>query len=369
MRAVVIGGGGYMGQSLTKALLSESYEVIVLDLNLDTFDAVPIDPTSYTYVQGNFLDTSLLDITLPGADVVFHLAAVGMTGKDGRSQDYIYDVNVNGVITLLSKCKAHNVKRFVLASSCIAVFTGEALVNHSEDLPSPPIRKISSYYGRSKAICEKIVANSATESFKTCILRFRGVYGPGEVRTVERVVDVIKSGIFVARCQKYPDVQTNHTSISNCIQGFMVAEKALLRDSGPNGEIYNILDAEAYKNYEFWEPLFEVFGKKIPDRNLPYSFVYYFIKLIEFISCDIFQSGSCANTTELDLMAVTNTFSIEKARKQLGYEPSPCMMPEVVKYYRELPDPYDYSITPYIVFTLTPFITFICIHLFNLFYN
>lgn len=45
-----------------------------------------------------------------------------------------------------------------------------------------------SHYSASKAIAEKMVLSSNSNSLRTCALRLRGIYGPGEPRSVERAV-------------------------------------------------------------------------------------------------------------------------------------------------------------------------------------
>src|SRR5689334_12574187 len=81
MRAVVTGGAGCIGSTLTERLLAEAFELAILDAFTEYYDparkranlAAVIDRPDVSVVETD-LATADLDPILAGADVVWHLA-------------------------------------------------------------------------------------------------------------------------------------------------------------------------------------------------------------------------------------------------------------------------------------------------------
>ena len=71
MRALVTGGAGFIGHSLSRRLLDEGAGVVILD-NLSSSTPVPL-PRGARLVEGNVVDPPPLDGTF---DVIYHLASV-----------------------------------------------------------------------------------------------------------------------------------------------------------------------------------------------------------------------------------------------------------------------------------------------------
>ena len=125
MRAVVTGGAGFIGSTLTERLLDEGYEVTVLDSFTEYYEparkranlAAALERPGVTVVEAD-LATAELDPLLDGADVVWHLA--GQPGVrlswDGFAT-YV-DCNVLASQRLLEAAKRVRTPRFVYASSC-----------------------------------------------------------------------------------------------------------------------------------------------------------------------------------------------------------------------------------------------------------
>ena len=72
MRALVIGGNGFIGSSLVERLRTMGYRTRVLDPSPARTD---IDWRGVDYVIGDLLDKSLLPSLIEGVDIVFHLAS------------------------------------------------------------------------------------------------------------------------------------------------------------------------------------------------------------------------------------------------------------------------------------------------------
>ena len=74
-KILVTGGAGYVGAALTPYLLSKGYEVTVFDLMIYG-EEVLHKHKKLKIIKGDIRDQDLLRKTIPGHDVVIHLACI-----------------------------------------------------------------------------------------------------------------------------------------------------------------------------------------------------------------------------------------------------------------------------------------------------
>lgn len=150
-RALVVGGTGFIGKRLVRALRRAGWQVRVLSRSRASAE-VELEDDSVEVVEGGHGDARILDAALDGVDVVFHLAKA--LGK--RWDDYVRN-DIEPTRQLAEAAMRHGVKRFV--------YTGTIDSYHSAD-PSAVIdgstgvdRHIESrnLYARSKAACEALL--------------------------------------------------------------------------------------------------------------------------------------------------------------------------------------------------------------------
>ena len=115
MKILVTGGSGYIGSALVDKLISENYEVNVLD-DLSNGFLENIN-TKANFINGSVLDEPALDKALEGVEAVFHLAAKIRVEEGEAKPDLYKSVNVDGTLKLISKCKKIGIKKFVFAST------------------------------------------------------------------------------------------------------------------------------------------------------------------------------------------------------------------------------------------------------------
>ena len=111
MPVLLTGGTGLVGPELLRRLLARGDRVRVLALP-ETIDALPGD-RNLEIVEGDLLDPEVVASAVDGVDVVYRLAA-RLLGAPARD---LIRVNVHGTENLLRACAAHEVTRFLLASS------------------------------------------------------------------------------------------------------------------------------------------------------------------------------------------------------------------------------------------------------------
>lgn len=149
MRALVIGGSGFIGSHVVDALLARGLDVAVLDRVPERYRSVP---AGVEYLAGEFGNRGELErILSQGVDYVVHLAS--STLPKTSNDDPIFDVQMNLVesIALLELCRSHEVRKTVFFSSGGTVYGAPATLPVSEAHPTDPLCS----YGIVKLAVEK----------------------------------------------------------------------------------------------------------------------------------------------------------------------------------------------------------------------
>jgi len=183
-RALVVGGAGFIGSNLTRALLDAGAARVTVVDNLLSAERsnVPNDPR-VDYREGSIADDALLGGLDKAVDYVFHLAT--FHGNQNSIADPLAD-HANNLLTTLKLLEwargAAAVKKIVYAASgCVlAPHTSGDPTPVKEDGPAP--FHLDSPYQISKIVGEfYAVYYHAAHRLPTVRARFQNVYGPGEI--------------------------------------------------------------------------------------------------------------------------------------------------------------------------------------------
>ena len=179
MRVVVTGAAGFIGSTLSEALVAAGHDVIGLDAFIDYYPrpmkeanlAGLSEAPGFRFGEVD-LRTGDLDPWLDGADAVVHEAAMAGLMRSWTDLELYTSCNILATNRLIEAARRADVKRFVLASTS-SVYGTEAVGD--EDRPLEP----SSPYGITKLAAEKLVlANVALHGFPATIIRYFSIYGP-----------------------------------------------------------------------------------------------------------------------------------------------------------------------------------------------
>uniref|UniRef100_A0A7E4V5R4 3Beta_HSD domain-containing protein n=1 Tax=Panagrellus redivivus TaxID=6233 RepID=A0A7E4V5R4_PANRE len=334
-RFAIIGGGGYLGQVLAKELLQEGHEVAILDLNFAKFDSIELNWKKVTVVKGSLLDVQKLQTVLKGADACFHLAAYGMSGGASLDKELTHLINVEGTKKVIEQCQISGVKRLIYTST-VGVVVGEEEV-YNLPTSAPYLSKFLTPYAESKCIAEKLVLESGRSGkLATCALRLRGIFGPGELRCTQKTLD--NCNWVLATFKKTDPCLCQYSGAENTTMALRLFEISLRQGSASptNGNPYFIVDEGAVDNFGFWYPLFKVRGARLPQFNIPYKLVYFIAFLFECLYY-AFKIEPLITRLEVNLLAMTNTYSIEEAKRDFGYAPTNNhSLKKTVEYYEDL---------------------------------
>lgn len=171
MRVLVTGGTGYIGATAVEILLTQGYEISILDdCSMGHADTVP---AGVRFIQGSLLNPSEVADALTGCDAVMHFAGKSLVGESVEKPDLYHSVNVDGTRILLDEMHKQSIKKIVFSSS--AATYGEPktvpILETSETQPTNP-------YGATKlAIDHMITQEATTRGISAASLRYFNVAG------------------------------------------------------------------------------------------------------------------------------------------------------------------------------------------------
>lgn len=166
----VTGGGGYVGAVLVPKLLAVGYRVRVLDLFMYG-DVLP-QHDRLELIKGDLRDAMLIQKTMPGSDVVIHLACISNDPSFELNPDLGKSINFDAFEPLVKISKAAGVKRFIYASSS-SVYGVKDEEEVTEALSLEPLTD----YSRYKAMCELVLSRYQAPEFTTVTIRPATVCG------------------------------------------------------------------------------------------------------------------------------------------------------------------------------------------------
>jgi UDP-glucose 4-epimerase len=182
MKALVVGGAGYIGSVVTRLLVSEGHDVVVLD-DCSTGHADSV-PAGVELVEADI--TTAADV-LRGNDfdAVLHFAAKSLVGESVVKPSLYWRTNVYGTRVLLDAITENAVPRLVFSSTAATYGEPEA-IPITEDAPARP----TNTYGATKLAVDMMISGEcAATDLAAVSLRYFNVagaaYGAGERHGVE----------------------------------------------------------------------------------------------------------------------------------------------------------------------------------------
>jgi UDP-glucose 4-epimerase len=149
---LVIGGAGYIGAHVVKALLEEGHHVTVFD-NLSSGRRKNLFDQAH-FIRGDILDAPFLSEVLNGGfEAVFHFAAFKAAGESMAAPETYAVNNICGTINILNAMSQAGVKHLIFSSTA-AVYGTPGYLPLDENHPLDP----DNFYGFTKLEIERLLA-------------------------------------------------------------------------------------------------------------------------------------------------------------------------------------------------------------------
>ncbi|MCB9793756.1 MAG: NAD-dependent epimerase/dehydratase family protein [Alphaproteobacteria bacterium] len=312
MKALVTGGGGFLGREITERLLARGDEVRVLARGRYP----EVEALGAEGVQHDLSDPVGLTEKLAGVDVVFHVAA--LAGMWGPRERYV-KINVDGTRHLLEAARAAGVKRFVFTSSPSVTFHGVDELNLSEAQASYP-ESFLFYYSETKAIAERLVLAANGPELATTALRPHLIYGGRDPHLLPRLIGRHQAG----RLRIIGDGQNliSLTHVSNAAQAHLLAADALSPGSANAGKAYFITDAEPVKVWEWLNGVYQALGLPPLTRRIGVGPARIVSGLLEAIWRTLgLTSDPPITRFTVAQISTSHTYDLSASREDFGYVP------------------------------------------------
>lgn len=312
--SLVTGACGFVGRHLVDALVARGDEVVASDVAAEG----PRDDVRYEKVD--LRDDDAVGELVGGVDVVFHSASVVHTRN--TNVDTVFDVNVGGTDHLLAACRQHDAARFVYVSSASAVYEGRDIENGDETMPYSSITQAP--YADSKIEAERHVLAADDEGgLRTCAIRPHVVFGPGDTRFLPAIISRAQAGklkLGVGRDHKLSDF----TYVDNLVDGLLLADDKL-KQGRAGGQAYFVTNGEPRAFFSFVGQVLAELDLPPIKGYVPYALAYGVAAIKE--TFDALRGRPIGEEDGLSRFAIRymcthHYFSIDKARRELGYEPA-----------------------------------------------
>jgi nucleoside-diphosphate-sugar epimerase len=305
VRVALTGASGYTGGRLLAALRARGDDVAAL------VRAGSVTPALLSsgarIVVGDLGDERALRRLVEGAEGLLHVAAVYRTA--GHPDSYYRDVNVGGTRLLLEAAAGAGVRRFVHTST-VGVHGDVRHPPADEQAPFSP----GDVYQATKAEAESLALELGRErGLAVVVVRPGAIYGPGETR-LRKLFRAIARGRYAIVGTGRPFYHPVY--IDDLVAGFLLA---LDRREGA-GEAFIL----AGPRYVSQQELAALIARETGGRVLPFR-----IPAWPLLAAGAVCEAVCVplgiepplHRRRVEFWVKSRAFSIEKARRVLGYAP------------------------------------------------
>lgn len=309
MKALVTGGGGFLGRRIVELLLDEGHDVRFLARG-----AYPeVEALGAKGMQVDLRDRDKVPEAVDGIDTIFHVAA--KAGVWGPREEY-FSINVDGTRNLLDAAESAGVSRFVYTSTPSVVSYAEPIENGPQDLPYA--RTYKTFYPETKAEAERMVLRSNSRHLATCALRPHLIIGPGDAHLLPRFVGAALKG----RLRVIGDGtnKVDFTYVDNAAWAHIDAALALVDHEAPcAGKAYFISNDEPVSLWGWFNELLDELEVPRVEKQLGYGTAKFLFSVIEGAH-KVLPLGEPTVTAFLaDAMATSHWFDMQPAKEDFGY--------------------------------------------------
>lgn len=323
MELLVTGATGFLARNVIPALQERGH--VVRGLVLASEDPGWLRDRAVTVYTGDVREPGTLRAPIEGADAVLHMAALMATWAPMRVH---HAVHVTGTENVCRAALAAGVQRVVHLSSAIT-YTPGLRGPITEDFPQNPLHEP---HAITKAAGDKLVQKMiAEDGLPAVIIRPEAMFGAHDRINFRRLADRMRAGkgIIIGRGHNaLPFVY-----VTDVVQGVVLA----LEHPRAVGQAYNITNDQTMTEADFLGAIAAEVGGKSPRFHIPYRPLYGVATVAELVAT-LTRREPLLTRHGVQMFGSHNPLSIDKARRELGYEPKVPLRDGIRlagKWYRE----------------------------------
>lgn len=312
MKALVTGGGGFLGRYIVEQLIAQGDEVTIFARG----SYPEVEAAGATVVRGDLVDFTAVNRACANQEIVYHVAS--KAGYWGKWDDF-YSTNVTGTENVIKACRENGINKLVYTSTPSVVAGQHARQGVDETAPYP--ETYASYYPHTKSIAEKMVRKANSPELRTVSLRPHIIFGPRDTQIIPRLVERGRTGKLIQVGDGSNKVDL--TYVEDAARAHLLAAKALEDPNSPvAGSVYFISQDDPQNLWGFVNMLFERLGIPTIKRKLPAGVARTLGSVIETVYRTFNLKGEPRLTRFLaEEMATDHYYNISKAKNELGYQP------------------------------------------------
>ncbi len=310
MKALVIGATGIIGNHVVRSLLKEGIAVRALSRGITP--SLNLDGLDIERVQGDFSDSSSLSHAVEGCQWVFHTAAYypshtfDLPGHVALAKKQIK--------TVLNVIKKSSVQRFVYTSSLTTIgqpaspqsLADENLPYNLGFFPHP--------YFAVKVVMEEEVLKQARKGLPAVVVNPTGCFGPYELKPPRLC---LIPQLVNKKMPAYVDHSLNAVNVADVGKGHVLAAH-----KGRIGERY-ILGGHNTTTKDIIREICRIAEVPFPKIKLPMAPALGLSWASEWLSYTLFKNLPLFPILGLRFVQYGQHFDLAKAKRELGYSPSP----------------------------------------------
>ena len=342
--AIIIGANGFVGRTLVSRIRTSTTSCPIFSLDIHFSNTNPEDKSNLykcdlrdpLQVHYSFQEISktLQKMGISKDQVVvFHLASYGMSSAEMVMRQQTFQVNVVGTQHVLDSCIRTGISHVVYTSTVNVVFGGQEIINGREEDFFGYFLNPCDEYSRSKAMAEQFILQQDPTRLKTVAIRSCAIYGPGEERHFPRIVQYFHNGLDMIQMGRHTLQDWIH--VEDLVDAHLAAALSLLRNpTVVQGQAYFVSEGCPCSTMEMMDP----FRTRPFTFHIPVRVAYILAFFLEYLFLILFTlgfhrkghdggivsmllQGPLMTRAEVNKVAITHFFSIEKAKRDLEWVP------------------------------------------------
>ncbi len=295
MRCLVTGANGFIGGAVVRALRDANHDVVAYVRQSDDSPSL----ARAERVVGDLADPNRLAEAATGCDAMVHAAGIADPAASPESLGWAH---VAGTENALAAAKKAGVRRFIhISCADVTLYDGPRSFWNEDQAPPRPFGALA----QTKLHAEELVRVSGKRGFRTTVLRPSLVWGPGDTTHLPGWQAEAQSGGI--RLFGGGKKLLSTTFVTNVAHAALCAVQTKVA----TGNVYYVVDTELSVSRDFFTELSDALGWPAPRRAGPYRWGWF-----------------CCRTglwplhlTEAIRRGHTSAFEMNRAQKDLGYEP------------------------------------------------
>ena len=311
MKALVTGGGGFLGGAIVRQLVERGDSV----RSLSRGDYPSLRALGVETIRGDVADRDVTIRAAAGVDVVFHVAA--KAGIWGPHAEFML-ANVEGTRNVVEACQLRRVGKLVFTSSPSVIYHGGDLEGVDESIPYPS--HYDAYYPETKAEAERIALAANGPDLATVALRPHLIWGPGDNHLIPRIVARAKAG-RLRRIGRRPN-RVDSIYIDNAAEAHLLAADRIEPNGPAAGRAYFLSQGDPWPLWDLINGILA--AAKLPPvtRAVSPTVAHLAGFALEIAHRAFRLPGEPMMTRFLaHQLGTAHWFSINAARRDLGYAP------------------------------------------------